>query len=50
MTLRAQPSLLAELGRYGAVDASACFDCGTCAAVCPLSVGDDAFPTRGWAR
>jgi len=46
MTLRTQPSLLHELRRYGAVDTAGCFDCGTCAAVCPLSEGDDAFPRR----
>ena len=44
--MRVQPSLLIELQRYGAVDAAACFDCGTCSATCPLSSGDDAFPRR----
>lgn len=44
--MRVAPSLLGELQRYGAVDAAACFDCGTCSATCPLSSGDDAFPRR----
>jgi ferredoxin len=46
MTVRVTASLLPELQRYGAVDAAACFDCGTCTATCPLSSGDDAFPRR----
>jgi ferredoxin len=44
--MRVEPSLLGELRRYGAVDSEACFDCGTCSAICPLSAGDDAFPRR----
>jgi ferredoxin len=44
--MRVEASLLAELQRYGAVDAVACFDCGTCSATCPISSGDDAFPRR----
>lgn len=46
MTLPVEPSLLKELERYGATNTSACFDCGTCSATCPLSEGDDAFPRR----
>ena len=38
--------LYPELQRYGATDVSACFSCGTCTAVCPLSETDTAFPRR----
>ncbi len=44
--VRVEPSLMQELVRYGAGDTSACFDCGTCVATCPLSEDDDAFPRR----
>ncbi len=39
-------SLLPEMKRYGAFDISACFNCGNCTAVCPLSEGSVAFPRR----
>jgi len=38
--------LLADLKRFGAPDISACFSCGTCTAICPLSDNDGAFPRR----
>jgi quinone-modifying oxidoreductase, subunit QmoC len=38
--------LLADLKRFGAPDVSACFSCGTCTAVCPLSDNDGTFPRR----
>jgi len=41
-----RPKLLREIKRYGAVDVSACFNCGNCSAVCPLSKGDESFPRR----
>ncbi len=44
--MRADPTLLTELERYGAPDIKACFNCGNCTAVCPLSEGDTAFPRR----
>jgi ferredoxin len=46
MALRVQSGLLDDLHRYGAFDIKACFNCGNCTAVCPLSEGDDAFPRR----
>lgn len=33
-----------ELEKYGAVDFSACYNCGTCTAVCSLSTEKDSFP------
>ncbi len=38
--------LLPELRSYGAFDISACFNCGNCSAVCPLSDGEGSFPRR----
>jgi quinone-modifying oxidoreductase, subunit QmoC len=44
--IRVEESLLPELERFGAIDVSACFNCGTCTAVCPLSSNDGTFPRR----
>jgi ferredoxin len=41
-----KPGLLREIERYGAVDISACFNCGNCSAVCSLSEGAESFPRR----
>jgi ferredoxin len=38
--------LLSDLHRFGAADVSACFSCGTCTAICPLSDNDGTFPRR----
>jgi len=40
------PELLREIREYGAFDISACFNCGNCTAVCPLSKEDASFPRR----
>jgi ferredoxin len=41
---RSQP--LPELQRFGATDISACFNCGVCSAICPLSVDGASFPRQ----
>ncbi len=46
MSVRADPRFLDELGKYGKVNVSACFNCGNCTAVCPLSSGGSSFPRR----
>ncbi len=46
MTVQVNTELLRELRPYGAFDVSACFNCGNCTAVCPLSNGDASFPRR----
>jgi quinone-modifying oxidoreductase, subunit QmoC len=46
VTVRVNTELLSELRPYGAFDVSACFNCGNCTAVCPLSNGDASFPRR----
>jgi len=38
--------LLDDIKRFGAADVSACFSCGTCTAICPLSDNDGTFPRR----
>jgi ferredoxin len=44
MTNRVDPNLLAEIKQYGDVNIDACFNCGTCTAICPLSSTETPFP------
>jgi ferredoxin len=46
MSTRVNPGLLPEIKKYGAVNISACFNCGNCTAICPLSSGEESFPRR----
>ncbi len=46
MSLRADPTLISEIERFGAADVSACFNCGNCTAICPLSKGETVFPRK----
>ena len=46
MTSRVDRNLYPELQRFGATDISACFNCGVCSAICPLSVDGASFPRR----
>ena len=46
MTARVDHNLYPELRRFGATDISACFNCGVCTAICPLSVDGASFPRR----
>jgi ferredoxin/nitrate reductase gamma subunit len=46
VSVRADPSLLLEIQKYGAQDIEACFNCGNCTAVCPLSSSDGSFPRQ----
>ncbi|HYN49125.1 MAG TPA: 4Fe-4S dicluster domain-containing protein [Candidatus Nanopelagicales bacterium] len=46
MTALADLGLYPELQKYGATDMSACFSCGNCTAICPLSENDATFPRR----
>lgn len=38
------PSFSKELKKYGAFDFNACYNCGTCTAICSLSKEDNSFP------
>jgi len=44
MTARVNPELLTGVEAYGGVNVEACFNCGNCTAVCPLSTDETLFP------
>lgn len=44
MSNRVDPDLLLDLKEYGAVNTEACFNCGTCTAMCPLASDAHPFP------
>ena len=46
MSTRVDPLFLENLQKYGAFDINACFNCGNCSAVCPLSSNNDSFPRK----
>ena len=46
MSYRADPRFLQELHKQGAANIDACFNCGNCTAVCPLSTDKENFPRR----
>ena len=46
MSLRVDPGVTAELGRYGGDTAAKCFNCGNCTAACSLTSQDSVFPRR----
>jgi nitrate reductase gamma subunit/ferredoxin len=46
MTVTLDRTLLPTLKKYGAFDVEACFNCGNCTAVCPMTSDDATFPRR----
>ncbi|MEX1247728.1 MAG: 4Fe-4S dicluster domain-containing protein [Anaerolineales bacterium] len=44
MTVRADPNLLLDLKKFGAVGIEQCFNCGNCTAICPLTNDEHPFP------
>ena len=46
MSVKVDPTLMKELKHFGLTDASKCFHCGNCTAVCPLSTPDNPFPRK----
>ncbi len=46
MTTTADLGLYGEIRKFGATDMTACFSCGNCTAICPLSENDATFPRR----
>ena len=46
MSTRADPTLLKDIELFGAADVSACFNCGNCTAICPLSKDETVFPRK----
>ena len=43
---KVNPELIKDIKKYGAFDVSACFNCGNCTAVCPLSTAKYSFPRQ----
>lgn len=46
MAIQVNRQLLNEIKRVGAFDISACFNCGNCTAICPLSKEGEEFPRK----
>jgi quinone-modifying oxidoreductase, subunit QmoC len=46
VSTRVDTRLLEELKEYGAINPEACFNCGNCSAVCPLTTSEHSFPRR----
>ena len=44
MSYRVDTNLLPELKQYGDINIEACFNCGNCTAICPLTDDEHAFP------
>ncbi|MEM4102845.1 MAG: 4Fe-4S dicluster domain-containing protein [Conexivisphaerales archaeon] len=44
--IKSDPGLVDDVKALGAINIDACFNCGTCTAVCPLSSGSSSFPRR----
>ncbi len=44
--VKVEPTLLERIKKYGAFDVNACFSCGVCTAICPLSTENGEFPRR----
>lgn len=50
MNTLVEPQLVHEVRRYGAFDANACLNCGSCSVVCELSTDHAPFPRRPLRR
>jgi ferredoxin len=46
MMVMVKPKLIKEIKELGAFDVSACYSCGTCTAICPLSEENHEFPRK----
>jgi len=44
--LSINPDFTEKLKKYGSVDINACYNCGNCTAICPLSEGENSFPRK----
>ncbi len=44
MASKINPAFQDKLKKYGAVNFNACYNCGTCTAVCSLSTPEESFP------
>ncbi len=46
MSNRVDPDFIRELEAYGLKDASKCYNCGTCTAICDLATPENPFPRK----
>jgi ferredoxin len=46
MVARSDPNLVQDLKKFGGVSIEACFNCGNCTAICPLSSDTESFPRK----
>ena len=46
MSSQVNPDILLDLKKYGVSDATACFNCGNCTAICELTSETNAFPRK----
>lgn len=46
LTVKVDPHLMTDLKKMGAFDVSACYNCGNCTAICPLSVEGHELPRK----
>ena len=46
MSNKVDPNLIRELEEYGLKDASKCYNCGTCTAICDLATPENPFPRK----
>ncbi len=44
--IQVDPTLLSEIRKYGRFDVNACYYCGSCSTICPLSKDEATFPRR----
>ncbi len=45
-TIKSDPTLLAEVRKYGNFDTNACYQCGSCTVICDLASDSASFPRR----
>jgi heterodisulfide reductase subunit C len=43
---RLDPVMMQELRNFGVLDSRTCFNCGSCAGICPLSQISSGFPRK----
>jgi ferredoxin len=46
MMLKINHEFSEKIKKYGAFDINACYNCGNCTAICPLSTEDNSFPRK----
>ena len=46
MNIKSDPTLLAEVKKYGNFDPNACYQCGSCTVICNLTNGSASFPRK----